>query len=69
MKKTGVQELNDCKAANLSSATKHMYMIVWQYYETENLNMNGGILLFLSTRSITFLTRVILLNTNFVTLY
>jgi len=65
-----VQEVNGWKAANLSSATKHVYIIVWQYYETENLNTNGangGILLLLSTRGITFFTHVISLNTNFVT--
>jgi hypothetical protein len=33
--KEGLWEVNDWKAAILSSATKHMYIIVWQYYETE----------------------------------
>jgi hypothetical protein len=37
-----------------------MYIIVWQYYETENLNKNGangGTLLFVSTKSIMFYSR------------
>jgi len=63
---------NDWKAANLSSATKHMYIIVWQYYETENLNMNGangGIFYSSQPEASHFLFHVISLKTNFITLY